>query len=581
MNQENYIEQEVQRRLARQISQHHEEVAELQDVVRQCSDVITNLNAQLNQITAEPFYFGSVLKLQTEPSVAAYQEGDEVVVIDRESPYYCVGGRLLAWNSGSAIDGDPPKVLVSLNDPAQSVAEFTIGVGAPMQVRLTMKDDGAYVIINVDGKPWEVRGVPQVDLKIGDTVKIRAGNKQILSTGEEIVAGPICRVVGVTDDGIEIEEKGEKRLVANPKGYALEDGDRIVVDSSFFIVTKKLPRDEATQYTLTVEATATWDDIGGLGDARKQVQDAIELPFKRPDLFEHYGVKKCRGVLLFGPPGNGKTLIARVAAAEVARLHGAAEAVASGYLYIKSPEILNKYIGASEATIRETFRQGRKHYRQHGYPAVHVYDEADALMPQRGTRRSSDIADTIVPMFLGEMDGADEEETKCNPIIFLLSNRADVIDPAITRPGRISTHIKVNRPNVDTAKDILTIHARNTPFFKEEIREQMLIVVVQDIFSKSRVLYRVNGEHDFTFGDTTSGAMLAAIVEMAKMTALHRDMDANTKSGISLDDFRSAVEKTFQQQFGLNHSYDLADFAERHGLQAESIKVERCFGGSS
>lgn len=470
-------------------------------------------------------------------------------------------------------------MLVQLLDEAQTTEEFTLGLnGTPQQIQLSMKDDGTFVILSIDGKPVEVRNVPRMNLTVGQTVKFLEKSKQIIGVADEITAGPICRVSAVTPEGVEIDERGEKRLIKNPKGFSLEEGDRIVVDSTFFIITQKLQRDPAETYKLKGEPTATWDDIGGQDEAKRQVQDAIELPFQHPELFDHYGVKRCKGVLLYGPPGNGKTLIARAAASAIARLHGASGAVDSGYLYIKGPEILDKWVGNTEKTIRENFRAGRVHSMKHGYPALHVYDEADALMPQRGSRRSSDISDTIVPMFLGEMDGVDDEEMKHNPIVVLLSNRPDVLDPAVTRSGRISTHIKVERPNLDSSRLILGIHARKVPFFKEEIREQALMVVANDVFSKSRLMYRINGEHDFTLGDAVNGAMLASIVEQAKLIALHRDIEAGSRTGVSVDDFRAAVDQVFKQQRGLNHSHDLNDFAEKKGIQPSEIKVERCFG---
>lgn len=142
----------------------------------------------------------------------------------------------------------------------------------------------------------------------------------------------------------------------------------------------------------------SWDDVGGLEVAKQELKSALEFPFLYPHLFDHYNIEGLRGVLLYGPPGCGKTLLARVCAYSIAKIHGK-QAIDSAYIYVKSPEILDKWVGNTEREIRELFERGRKHYREHGYKAILAIDEADAIMPQRGTRRSSDISDTIVPMF--------------------------------------------------------------------------------------------------------------------------------------------------------------------------------------
>jgi len=368
-------------------------------------------------------------------------------------------------------------------------------------------------------------------------------------------------------------------FVYNPKAFELEEGDRVVCDKDLFCITKKLERDARDRYKVSSELDITWDDVGGLESAKQELQDAIELPFQQPDLFEFYGINPLRGVLLYGPPGCGKTLLARVSVWSMAQIHGR-DVVESAYIFVKGPEILDKWVGNSEAEIRELFERGRRHYREHGYKAILAIDEADAILPQRGSRRSSDVADTIVPMFLGEMDGIDDKQTKENPLVYLMSNRPDILDPAVTRPGRIDKHIKICRPTELNGIDILEIHSKGLPFQDEENRTASLAVATADIFSKSRLLYRVNGEHDFTLGDAVNGAMLANLAQTAAMNALHRDLASGTQTGITTDDFREGVQKIFRQQRGLNHNYDLQDFAEGLGIQPQNLQADRCFGAA-
>lgn len=576
MEENDFIEQEVQRRLARQTRRQHEELVEAHGVIKSLQNDLIQQHAAIQRLQSQPLYFARLLQSHTTPNPACFKVNDDIVVIDNESPHFSATGRII---STDPVVDDQGKVRVLLNDEGQTEADFSIGSVTPAQIRLAKKDDGTYAVISVDGKPWEVRGVPDLSLQVGDSVKILSDSKQIVSRGYELRSGPICRVAAVTEYGIEIEEKGEKKLVYNPNRIVVEEGDRIVVDPSYFVVIEKLPKDSRQRYKLSGESLITWDDIGGLVEAKDQLREAIELPHLHPELFKFYGMEKVRGVLLWGPPGCGKTLLAKAAANSVARIYGK-QAIESGYIYVKSPEILDKWVGNTEAEIRELFDRARRHYKEYDYPAILAFDEFDAIAPQRGTRRSSDVADTIVPMFLGEMDGIDDEQTKYNPIIIVMTNRADILDPAITRPGRISKHIKIDRPTSDTALDILKIHSAKMPFAKEDARLQTLAVVIQDLFSKTRLLYRVNNEFDFTLGDAVSGALLQAVAEGAKANALRRDLGSKMRTGVMLEDFRDAVTTTFRQQRGINHSYDLQDFAERHGIQAQDMKIDRCFGAA-
>jgi proteasome-associated ATPase len=203
-----------------------------------------------------------------------------------------------------------------------------------------------------------------------------------------------------------------------------------------------------------------------------------------------------------------------------------------GYIYVKSPEILNKWVGNTELEIRELFERARRHYREHGYKAILAFDEADAIMPQRGTRLTSSIADTIVPMFLGEMDGIDSKQTEENPIVVLLTNRPDT-RPRSDSAGPHQPPHQDRAARRDVSIDVLGIHTKKIPFADDEEPMAILAVTASDVFSKTRLLYRVNNEHDFTMGDCVNGAMLENIAQIAKMNALHRDLAEGTKTGVA------------------------------------------------
>lgn len=576
---DNHIEREVQRRLARQMRQNTEYVTELRANLQQCHNDLIRQHGIISRLTGDALTFGTLLKVHHFPDPRKFKPNDEVLVTDPASPHFQKGGRIVSGlNEGPVID-DEGYVYVKLADDSE--VRFAVGLEgkAAAQVRLTQKEDGTYAVVSLDGKPWEVRGVPDLDLDVGDSVKVKPDTKAIVSRGYNLTAGPICNVVAIQDNQVEVMHKGDLHLVYNPRKIALEQGDRIATDPSMFCVIDKLPKEERDRYKVKTDLNVTWEDVGGLETAKQELRDAIELPYQHPELFEHYGVDAMRGFLLYGPPGCGKTLLVRVVAWAIAQLHGRT-ASDSGYLYVKAPELLDKWVGNTEKEIRTIFDLCRRHYRQHGYKALLVIDEADAILPQRGTRRSSDISDTIVPMFLGEMDGIDPKQSEENPIIGLLTNRADVLDPAVTRPGRISRHIKIDRPDEMSSIDIMAIHTKGMPFQDEKNRMAVMAITASDLFSKSRLLYRVNNEHDFTMGDCVNGALIENIAEIAKMNALHRDLTAGTKTGVTTEDFRSAVQKAYRQQRGVNHSYDLQDFAEKLGIQPKDMQIDRCFGAA-
>jgi proteasome-associated ATPase len=578
-NVEQQIENEVQRRVGAQMRRHHAEVANLHGIIKDCQNTLVAQHHRIKGLSQIPYTFGQLIRVWPYPDPAVFKSNDEVIVVDIESPHHLSGGRIVSGLNEGPVVNDNGYIIVQLTEEIEE--RFSIGLEGkdPAQVRLTTKEDGTSAVVKIDGKAWEVAGVPDLDVGVGDTVKVNPETKAIISGAQALDNGPICKVSAVSEEGVEVLNKGEVVFVYNPRAFELEEGDRVVCDKDLFCILRKLERDARDRYKVSADLNVTWDDVGGLAVAKQELQEVLELPFQHPDLFKYYNIDPLRGVLLCGPPGCGKTLLARVSVWSLAQIHGR-DVVETAYIFVKGPEILDKWVGNTEAEIRELFERGRRHYRMFGYKAILAIDEADAILPQRGTRRSSDIADTIVPMFLGEMDGIDDQQTIENPIVYLMSNRPDILDPAVTRPGRIDKHIKIGRPDEMTGIDILDIHSRKLPFQNDNDRMATLAVASADIFSKSRLLYRVNGEHDFTLGDAVNGAMLANLAQTAAMTALHRDLLSGTQTGIITEDFRDGVQKIFRQQRHLNHNYDLQDFADGLGIQPQNLQVDRCFGAA-
>lgn len=436
-------------------------------------------------------------------------------------------------------------------------------------------------LVFYEGKQIEVELPSDKEVKPGDTVKLSMQTMQIVDVAVPVYAGEISIVRRAIDDTVsEVEHNGAIRVVLNGKlEKKPETGDRVVLDSAALIIGLNLGKEDE-RFSFTVATNVAWEDIGGLVEAKKQMVEAIELPFRYPDIYKHYGKKPIKGVLLYGPPGCGKTMLGKAAATALAKLHSGNSAP-SGFIYVKGPEILDRFVGVAEATIRQIFQRSRKHKETHGYPAVIFIDEADAILGKRGMGISSDIERTIVPQFLAEMDGLEET----GAIVLLATNRADILDPGVTRDGRVDRKVKVTRPDLIASKDIFQLYLKSVPLYNGYTRDELSDVAALELFSEKRVLYSVqlNGNHQgqsrsFTLGHLASGAMVAGIVDQATSIALHRDIASGKPQGMSKDDLVQAVECTFQQNFDLNHNDEMADFV--HDFRDDVIGIRKLRQGT-
>jgi len=302
---------------------------------------------------------------------------------------------------------------------------------------------------------------------------------QIMEATDHYMVGPIGSVDGLLGDGMaEVGVKQEKRLVYFEDDMPIELGDRVALDRNISVIIRNMGKEQPS-YTSTYEPLA-WDDIGGHTAAKEELISAIELPAKHPELFKMYGDVVPKGILLYGPPGCGKTLLGRGAATSLGKTHGASDN--KGFFYLKGPELLDKYIGNSEASIRQIFTYARDHRKREGYPAIIFIDEAEALLATRGSRKSSDIDSTIIPTFLSEMDGFDPSSA----LIILATNLPDSLDPAVTREGRVDRKILVGPPDKDTAELIGNIHLKSMPVAGR--RPAMMTALIKQLYNPERVL---------------------------------------------------------------------------------------------
>jgi proteasome-associated ATPase len=373
----------------------------------------------------------------------------------------------------------------------------------------------------------------------------------------------------------------------------LSVGDHLLFDPRSGCVIEKLPKSEAEELVLEEVPDVDYAHIGGLQHELEQVRDAVELPFLHPELFSEYQLSAPKGVLLYGPPGCGKTLIAKAVANSIAKKlgHLTGKEVRSYFLHVKGPELLNKYVGESERQVREVFKKAKERAAD-GNPVIVFFDEMDALFRTRGTGISSDIESTIVPQFLSEIDGV---ERLRNVIVIGASNRQDLIDPAVLRAGRLDVKVKVGRPDAVAAKDIFSKYVGSTlPFDDEELKrhggdvkvfvDHLTDVTVGTMYATSEenkfieVTY-ANGEKEILyFKDFASGALIEGIVSRAKKYAVKRAI-AQEGRGLRSDDLIRAIREEFKEHEDLPNTTNPDDWAKVAGKKGEKIVHIRTISG--
>jgi len=452
------------------------------------------------------------------------------------------------------------------------------------------QDDTANV--SVSGRKMRVSMHPALAGK-----ELRKGQEVILNEALNIIEmrefdpqGEVVQLKVQLDDHralVKLRHDEERVVeVAQPlQQEPLSVGDLLLFDPRSGYITEKLPKSEMEELVLEEVPDANYEQIGGLEKELVQVKDAVELPFLHPDLYAEHRLSPPKGILLYGPPGCGKTLIAKAVANSIAQKlkHLTGKDIRSYFLHVKGPELLNKYVGESERQIREVFAKA-KEKASNGYPVIVFFDEMDALFRTRGTGISSDIESTIVPQFLAEIDGV---ESLRDVIVIGATNRQDLIDPAVLRPGRLDVKVKIPRPDKQGAKEILGKYLTpDLPFSKTELDQQQhdakklvghLVDLAADaLYAKSEenrfleVTY-ANGEKEtFYFKDFASGALIEGVVSRAKKMAIKRAI-ATGEKGIIADDLLQAIREEFKEQEDLPNTTNPDDWARIAGKKGEKI----------
>ena len=478
--------------------------------------------------------------------------------------------------------------ITTLKEEVDRLAQPPAGYGTYLETH----DDGT-VDVFTGGRKMRVSVSPTVDLE-----DLSRGQEVMLNEALNVVEACLYENVGevvmlkeVMADGDRVlvignaDEERVARIAAPLREIKLRAGDSLLMDPRAGYVYEKVPKSEVEELVLEEVPDIDYSSIGGLAGQIESIRDAIELPYLHPDLFTEHQLKPPKGILLYGPPGCGKTLIAKAVASSLAKQVATktGQEGKSFFLNIKGPELLNKYVGETERHIRLVFQRAREKASE-GTPVIVFFDEMDSLFRTRGSGVSSDVENTIVPQLLSEIDGVEGLE---NVIVIGASNREDMIDPAILRPGRLDVKIKIERPDAESARDIfskylvaeLPLHADDLEEFKSDPQacvSGMIQRTVERMYTESEenrfleVTYANGDKEVLYFKDFNSGAMIQNIVDRAKKMAIKQVIETGQK-GLRVQHLLQACVDEFKENEDLPNTTNPDDWARISGKKGERI----------
>ncbi|GAB3767055.1 proteasome-associated ATPase [Nocardioides ginsengisegetis] len=478
--------------------------------------------------------------------------------------------------------------IMKLKEEVDRLAQPPAGFGT-----FLARNEDDSIDVFTGGRKLRVNVSPSVDLD-----DLQRGQEVMLNEALNVVAALEFEQVGEVVMFKELLEDGDRALVianadeervvrlAEPlRGQTLRAGDSLLLDSRAGYVYEKVPKSEVEELVLEEVPDIDYSAIGGLINQIEQIRDAVELPYLHPELFKEHELKPPKGVLLYGPPGCGKTLIAKAVANSLAKKVAAktGQEGKSYFLNIKGPELLNKYVGETERHIRLVFQRAREKASE-GTPVIVFFDEMDSLFRTRGSGVSSDVENTIVPQLLSEIDGVELLE---NVLVIGASNREDMIDPAILRPGRLDVKIKIERPDAESARDIFSKYLTATlPLHADDLAEfgndraacvaGMIRAAVERMYTESEenrfleVTYANGDKEVLYFKDFNSGAMIQNIVDRSKKMAI-KDLLDHDQKGLRVQHLLQACVDEFKENEDLPNTTNPDDWARISGKKGERI----------
>lgn len=531
---------------------------------------------RVSQLSGVPLSYATVAKIFQAPPVGKndFKKGNLVRI-------------LWGLNKGdlaNVVQEVDHEGIVMVELPTAEQLPFKV-TGSEIGLQIIDRPESRATVI-ARGQFYEVGLPTDIEIKPGDTVTLNSETLQIVGKSPIKLGGEATTVRRLLPSGLcEINHRSIKQvMVVEALQGTLHPGDKVLLDGSGSIILEKI-EGEQQQFVFTLDTNVEWSDIAGNDEAKEELIEAVEVSFQEPELFKALNKPVLKGVLLWGPPGCGKTMLIKALATMLKKLHGN---ITGCLIYIKGPEILRGIVGDTETIIRQIFQQAREFQAKYGFPAIIFVDEAESLLPKRGSGISSDVEKTIVPAFLNEMNGLEDS----GAIVILATNRPDILDPAAIRDGRIDLKLKIDRPTREAVRQIFFKHLSKIQLEEGLTAEILAAAATEEFFSANRVLYeistrtrvKVGGEIQFkdelklfTLAQIVNGAMIDGVINKATSLALRRARADKSQPCLKQEDVRLGIDRVQQENEKLDVKEALVEFS--HDFKDQVIGIKQLHQG--